>query len=597
MPASSPAEENHLRERLRTFHLTGRGLEDMKPKTALRPAILDEPAQIPDLKSGYPICVASGQPSKPLAEILGNSPDAGTIVAAFRIAMGDRPVVALADMRDAALKIASAEGCSEDAGKRIPAKGWLAGFSAEALPWLYAAALASEREKSRAAFSRQLNNCIAGVEGLLAVDDAQASGPTFAEQLSASLGMEAQTFFKPSALADSFNRPGQATHRMDPQRRARCASTLAMLSAALREYNKQPLFWLFHSDPAISGVTAFGGRCCRSTDGFTDALELCNRQLEWLVPVLRAMRVSRLEVESAFDADVHSQLLERFEWQTADPEELAALPAVVVMEPVVRLAETSLTSFSRVLRSGRPIQVVALSPGLCDEDLSGGMSPDLGYLAMAHREAFVVQTSMVQVNHLLQGLQEASRTLRPAVTVVSVPDPSESDATAWLEGSVAVFSRTAPIYRYDPDRALRQERFQLFNPAAEFASLTAAHAAALSKPLRHHFRIIPGSAWDNEQVEVHEYLAKYEVAPPLAIPYLWITDGEGQRQRAVFTRELVNLCRDRSRAWETFAELTDAQLGSVQETSQTQEQAQRLGFEQAIQSVLAMLADPLNLHT
>ena len=138
-------------------------------------------------------------------------------------------------------------------------------------------------------------------------------------------------------------------------------------------------------------------------------------------------------------------------------------------------AEMSLTSLSRVLRSGRPIQVLVLSPGLYVEELSG-LTPDLGYLAMAHREAVVIQSSMAEVSNMLQGLREASRTLRPAVTVVSVPDPSESEPAAWLAGSVSVLSRTVPIFCYDPDRAPRQERFKLFEPAAEFATLTVARS-------------------------------------------------------------------------------------------------------------------------
>ena len=97
-------------------------------------------------------------------------------------------------------------------------------------------------------------------------------------------------------------------------------------------------------------------------------------------------------------------------------------------------------------------------------------------------------------------------------------------------------------------------------------------------------------------MEIDEYLAKCERTPPLAIPYLWITDEAGQRQRAVFTRELVNLCRDRSRAWEIFTHLAGEHKSRPQEAGQTlYEKARQEGTAQAIHVVLAMLADPLIL--
>ena len=453
MPRGSTADAANSREQLRTFHLAGRGLEDMRPLTGLRPAILGELEQMPRLESDYPVYVAPGHPPKALGEIVGESAQKEAILAALRSAMGDRVLVALAEVRDAAIRSLRAEGDLDDLEKRVPAGGWLVSFGAETLPLLYAATLAATRGKLQARFFDQVKQCLANVEGLLAVDDAHRPGSPSSEQIFASLGTEAHEFFKPSAMAEAFSRGGRPVHRMDPERRARCESTLATLTAALREHERQPLFWLFHSGSAPFLSSAFGGQCRQSSDSCAAALDLCNQQLASLVPVLRAMRVARLEVDSAFDSAVHAQLLERFEWQTADPEELAALPAVVVMEPADRLAQTSLASFSRLLRSGRPVQIMATSPGFYAEDLSGPV-PDFGFLSIAHREALVVQSSLARLNHLLQGLLEVTSTLRPAVAVVSVPDAFESEAAAWLETSLYILSRTFPIYRYDPDRVL-----------------------------------------------------------------------------------------------------------------------------------------------
>ena len=89
---------------------------------------------------------------------------------------------------------------------------------------------------------------------------------------------------------------------------------------------------------------------------------------------------------------------------------------MVVFETAERLARASLTSFGRILRSARPIQVVVISSGLYADDLSGFV-PDFGYLSIAHREAFVLQSSLSRPEHLTAGLEAMARTLRPAVAV------------------------------------------------------------------------------------------------------------------------------------------------------------------------------------
>lgn len=417
---------------------------------------------------------------------------------------------------------------------------------------LYARTLSSSRAKARADFLEKVKKLRERLKEL------------FSPESAASFGREAGTFLDAGALAQAFQTRPSGTH-MDPERRARIVELLATLDGALREAAEEPPFCVFDFADATP-----------EKDVLSVAFEFSSRQLARFTVLLRALRAARLEIDCAFDPEIHDEILDRFDWRMADTDELAALPAIVVMETAERLASAPVASLARLLSSGHPVQIVIVAGGLT------GSAPDFGYLAVAHRQAFVLQSSVAKPDHLARGLAEMAGKLGPAVAVVSV-----------IETPVLHLSRAFPLFRYDPDRGETwSERFELVSEPAY--GVTAAHAAALSDEFRKHFRIIPDSAWNDEQMELQAYLAAFQQKPPLAIPYLWVIDEQGIPQRAILTRELVNLTRDRQRAWRVFEELGGVKNAYVesavaQAREEVRETAARDGARQAIHQVVAML--------
>lgn len=419
---------------------------------------------------------------------------------------------------------------------------------------LYESALRLARSSYRKAFLDKIQKARTSLLGLLALD---SEGPT-----PESFGQEGGLFFDTSALSAALHGSQNGRASMRPERRARIEAAIAILDGALSDAKHQPPFHFFDG-----------------SGSFEAALERCDQELARFAAVLRVFRVARLEAECAYQTNVHEEALARFDWQAADQEELLALTPVVVLETAERLAQVSLTSFGRVLRSGRPIQVLISTSGLYAEDLSGSI-PDFGYLAIAHREAFVLQSSVSRPEHLAAGLAVMTRTLRPAVAIVSVPTAPGHDAH--LAASLLYLSRTFPLFRYDPDQGTNwPEHFELL--MEDELPITSADFAAVSEDFLDHFRVLPASAWNDEQMELAEYLARYTCQAPLAIPFLWVSDESGSPQRAAVTRDLVNLCRDRVRAWNVFEDLAGVRNTKIKE------EARREGASEAIQRVVAML--------
>ncbi len=588
-------------QQLRTFHISGRGINHASPRGSLHPETVQNLPPLTRLESEYPVYVSPQFELTPFAKLLdGKVENPDLIIHAFRSAIGDKDLVSVAEIIRPALAtlgdLSAAD--AKKLNKAIPQDGWLVPFTANALPLLYAATVTVSRRDARARFLENLARHSERLKELLRLDDSHSPTGASAESLAAAMGSEAFCF-DTNALADAFRRKTNATQPMDKRRRERVEGILFTLTNAISEMKREPAVWIFHSATAPASAAAFGGELRQCGDSFEDALEFCDERLARLGRYLRAMRAARLEADSDFDPAIHEEWLQRFDWQSAEPQELAALPAFVVLEPAEWVARTSFAAFGRMLRSGRPVQVLVPYHGLhChdqDDDLTGFM-PDFGYLSIAHREAFVLQSSLAQMDHLKAGLSAMAASQRPAVAVVSVPPAREAErdeARAWLETSLLYLSRSFPLYRYDPDRGDSwMDRFELSQPIA--SALTTAHVVAVSDEFRQHFRIIRADSWNDAQMELAEYLERYRQTPPLAIPFLWVTDEHGERQRAVVTRELVHLIRDRQKACRIFEELAGignswVEAAVTKTRAESQEAARREGATAAIHQVVAML--------
>lgn len=637
--------EKLFREKLRTFHISGKGLEDHALADSVRPAAVASMEKAGLLESEFPLFLpAHDEAPRKLVDALRDSlpnpatfplltPRLEAVAKAFEDASapGGTPVSTAREKGLAALpdrfQLSAADWQQFDKellrfAKLIPREGIVLPYHASALPMLHGALLRSARKTARERFVHEVEKVSIRLHNLLAVDDSHRPGAASADTLSASLGVDAGRFFRTDALAHALGKPATGSNLLDDARRARIQGALETLDGWLAETKKAPQFWIFTAADAPAGIEALGGKCRQEQDSFQAAYDYCGQLLDGLGRLLAAMQLALLECEGTFDPALHLPHLDRIDWQSASPEQLCALPVVVVLESVDRLAATSMAGFSRVLRSARPIQVLLTLSGVGSEDGLGGFRCDPGYLAVAHREAFVLQSSLTRVGHLLEGLREMAGSFLPAAAVVAVP-PDERTREAWLENELAVASRAVPLFRYQPENgetwagrlALADASVDAlsFEPVAGHTEVvSAAHVAVLSRGLKQHLRLIPKDYSDGELIPLADYLSRYDKRPPLAIPYLWVVDEQGHAHRAAITRELVNLCRDRSHAWRMLQELagvhnehveaaivtTRAALAeeAARREREAAEQARREAAAQTVQRLVAALMDPASVR-
>jgi hypothetical protein len=548
------AEKKISREALRDFHITGRGLDQLEPQGPMCPADL-EAMELPALAAEYPIYFDLQTAPRALASMLKENAPADrleAIVSSIANLLKGVGIAAMNAVRQGLLdELRSRVTLSGDEFARlssaIPVSGWLIPFSADASVLLHTAALMSARRPARERLVAQARHYRDQLQDLMT----NAGHGRSAEAVAAALAEN--HFFDADTLAEALQRPLPGYRLMDPDRRTRILDVLTALDSVVRDAETEPAFWVFDARNKAADFEAMGGRTRHVEHCFAGAMAFCDEQLDRFTRTIRALRTARLETGGAFESAVHGPALERLDWQSADTEELRALPPILIVETADRLASLSLTDFGRVLRSGRPVQIAVVDAGPNTGELNSFV-PDFGYLAIAHREAVVLQTSTAAPAHLLKGCEQLAATLRPAVAVTSTPRDESDNGTRWRETSLQYVSRSHPLYSYNPDAGDSwRERFQLVETASA-DTITFAHTAAVSPALSRHFRVLPANSWTDEQVDIAEYLQQYKAYPPLSIPFLWIASPEG-RQRALMTRDLANVCRDRQRAWRILEEL------------------------------------------
>jgi pyruvate-ferredoxin/flavodoxin oxidoreductase len=357
-------------------------------------------------------------------------------------------------------------------------------------------------------------------------------------------------------------------------------------------YNPYPFPWvnhLFQDSPSVA-IGIFEGHMRKMADGFAD------------------VRRAGLELADEYDAVAHEQELRAFEWHSFTDEELALCPPIVAMGGDGAMLDIGFQNLSRLLATDKPIRVVVLDTQVysntggqaCTSGYTGQVSDmaawgraqrgkqevrkELGLLAMAHRGAFVHQTSQASASHLIEGVIRGLKSRRPAIFNLYTPCPVEhglADEQALHAARLALESRAFPFLTYDPDAGTSlADRLSLDgNPSIEDAwptyelrylddegveqsielPLTTADWAATEGRFKKHFRPLPREAWNEDAVPFHEFLDLPADERAGKTPYIYTIARDRKLARLKVTEEIIRLAEERLDYWGQLKEMAGIQ--------------------------------------
>jgi hypothetical protein len=499
------------------------------------------------------------------------------------------------------------EGDLEALLAEMPAGGRFLPFDADTPLHLLLAAAASRLGPAREAFAAEVRELAELLGGMLEADRRKGAAGREAGALGAGMGQAAGSLINPEALAGVVqSRRGVST--LAPERRA----SLEQALAALGEVTAEPASLVLVHDAAEGAPLGLEGvRAVESEEPLAAAAELFDEEAEKLARVLRAVRVARLETQGKYDPERHDPWLARLDWQAFSREEMALLPTVVVRVGAEAAARGGMLALSRLLLSGRPVQVLmtvdpAADPGAAEDDPLSGFRFEPAYLGVSHREAWVQQGSAARPAQLMEGFRRALAGTRGALHVAAVPPPVDatektdskaagSRGLAWLAAGAALEGRAHPVFRYDPEAgASWARRFDFTgNPEPEEdwprgtlacrredgqeqtleLTFTFADFALLSPLYRGHFQPVAEGVPEAELTPLAEWLEEPEETH--TVPFVWGV-GTGKLLRLAVSRPLALACRDRLGFWRTLQELAGVKSEYVREAQQrAAEEAER----------------------
>ena len=232
--------------------------------------------------------------------------------------------------------------------------------------------------------------------------------------------------------------------------------------ASTYPYNPYPFPWvnhLFQDSPSVA-IGLFEAHMRKMTDGF--------------VSVRRAEAIA----DGSYDATTTEAELAAFHWKAFTDEEFFLCPPIVSMGGDGAMLDIGFQNLSRLLASGKPIRVVVLDTQVysntggqaCTSGFTGQVADmsafgkaqhgktevrkELALIAIAHRGAFVHQSSQASASHLIAGVLKGMHKRRPAVFNIYTPCPVEHGlADDWSQEAArfALESRAFPFISYDPD--------------------------------------------------------------------------------------------------------------------------------------------------
>ncbi|WP_303901074.1 2-oxoacid:acceptor oxidoreductase family protein [Thiohalomonas denitrificans] len=356
-------------------------------------------------------------------------------------------------------------------------------------------------------------------------------------------------------------------------------------------YSPYPFPWtshLFQDSPSMA-MGLFEGHMQKMADGF------------------RAVRMAELELKGNFNRETHGEFFKYFSWKDFSDEEFKLCPPVVSVGGDGAMYDIGFQNLSRAMMSGLPIKVLVLDTQVYSN--TGGQSCTSGFVAqvadmapygtairgkqeirkeisligMAHRTSYVMQSSVANVNHLLESYIEGLNSRRPAlfnVYTTCQPEHGVGDEATMRQTKLALDSRAYPMFRFNPDRGTTLAECSDIdgNPAIEEdwvtytlryeeegqqksleVPLTFADFAVTEGRFRKHFKTAPRESWDDDKmVPVVEFLDLDADEREGKFPYVWMVDGKNRLNRVLVSREIIESSEERRDFWRQLKGLVGA---------------------------------------
>jgi pyruvate-ferredoxin/flavodoxin oxidoreductase len=308
-----------------------------------------------------------------------------------------------------------------------------------------------------------------------------------------------------------------------------------------------------------------------------------------LVDEFKLCREAELEASGSYDPIEHDDFFQNFDVHDLNDEEMDLIPPVLIIS---QIGMTSTREIGRLLRSHLPIRMVIINtqalpdPEPGDDDTASStrqMANGLGYLLLAQRDAFVLQSTVGHPGHLIQGVFEGLNQRRPALFHIYAPDP-QTDGIApekvTEQAALAFESRAFPLFKFNPegeamglsldanpspDANWSRFTIEVKDPSGAESSLeiplTVAHWAFREARFQDHFRVVLMGELNDHMKPIQEYLALDSAEREGIEPFVDITDENNRHFLAIVSPAMTAAVEGQLVFWNYIQDLSAALAG------------------------------------
>ncbi len=329
-------------------------------------------------------------------------------------------------------------------------------------------------------------------------------------------------------------------------------------------FNPYPFPWTHHITQDAPSLTMglFEGQMVKMAEGF------------------KAIRTAELEIKGKYDKSEHDNFFAHFDWHQFSEEEYLLCPPLVTLSSEGTSFNSGLQSLSSSLMSGLPIKVLVLDNQPSENTTS--LRKELGLITMAHRTAYVHQSSLSNSTHCLAGFIDGLNYRGPALWSIyasSQPENGMAKNSLTMQSKIAVESRAYPLMTFDPRRGKSWEECisLLGNPdidqdwitysldyTDEYGNkfsmdvpLTYADWALTESTFAQHFKPVPADGNSNSMVLLTEYLDMDSHGQANNIPFIWAVHPHSNHLlKVVVSAAIVKTTQEQKDYWHTLKGLS-----------------------------------------
>lgn len=446
------------------------------------------------------------------------------------------------------------------------------GFGPQAGLQLYCHGIIASRGERVSSFVQKAVQTRQALENILAVQDAKEKEKS--QKNLESLGTVGGAMFKAGSVSP---RKSFGTIDLSAARRSRIESCIQSIEQFIAGSASGPKIILLHKDGLSSNLFPENVVLQQKDQPMAAAMDVFNAQISEMTELFKSLRTAHLEVNHAYDESYHQALFDQFSMAAFTQEEWSMFPVVAVLEDASAILKEGMNDFSAILSTNLPINLLLQeSPWSEFADPSEPFQSahrDLGYLAMAHRDSFVLRSSVSQPVHLFEGYSRMALEESSCVAIVTTPG---NTGISWDSLHAYHSGRGSNLYTYDPANGTQwADRFNVdgspdtvaiwpeFTTSKsdsdsqdiEIMPFTFADAVSTLPAQRNNFMVLTEDLWNESQVPLADFLLDAEKLYGHFVPYIQVLNADKQICRAILSRSLALKCLDHQDLWLTLREL------------------------------------------